>query len=149
MRTVCNEDKRRSKIRRQKINLGWSTLPIRIQHQTRWIGYIGQRAWKLILHGLKLISYLERNSIKHHNDIVQYIGEWFEQLAKVAITPIDILYWYALEIFVYYDNIQLLKKKDKVYFKSQILVHEYWTILDHFCIAVLWASEQHQHVLKM
>ena len=25
----------------------------------------------------------------------------------------------------------------KVYFKSQILVHEYWTILDHFCVPVL------------
>ena len=26
---------------------------------------------------------------------------------------------------------------EKVYFKSQILVHEYWTILDHFCVPVL------------
>ena len=26
---------------------------------------------------------------------------------------------------------------EKVYLKSQILVHEYWTILDHFCIPVL------------
>ena len=26
---------------------------------------------------------------------------------------------------------------EKVYFKSQILVHEYWTIiLDHFCVLV-------------
>ena len=32
------------------------------------------------------------------------------------------------------------KRKEKVYLKSQILVHEYWTILDHFCIPVLWAS---------
>ena len=23
---------------------------------------------------------------------------------------------------------------EKVYFKSQILVHEYWTVLDYFCI---------------
>ena len=30
-----------------------------------------------------------------------------------------------------------LQKKEKVYFKSQILVHEYWTILDHFCVPVL------------
>ena len=31
--------------------------------------------------------------------------------------------------------------REKVYFKSQILVHEYWTILDHFCVPVLKASE--------
>ena len=37
---------------------------------------------------------------------------------------------------------------EKVYFKSQILVHEYWTILDHFCVPVLWASGWHQHVLE-
>ena len=29
---------------------------------------------------------------------------------------------------------------EKVHFKSQILVHEYWTILSHFCIPVLLAS---------
>ena len=29
---------------------------------------------------------------------------------------------------------------EKVYFKSQILVHEYWTILDHFGVPVLFAS---------
>ena len=37
---------------------------------------------------------------------------------------------------------------EKVYFKSQILVHEYWTILHHFGIPVLFASGCHQHVLK-
>ena len=37
---------------------------------------------------------------------------------------------------------------EKVYFKSQILVHEYWTILDHFGVPVLFASGCHQHVLK-
>ena len=30
---------------------------------------------------------------------------------------------------------------EKVYLKSQILEHEYWTILDHFCVPVLEASE--------
>ena len=30
-----------------------------------------------------------------------------------------------------------IKKLEKVYLKSQILVHEYWTILDHFCVPVL------------
>ena len=30
--------------------------------------------------------------------------------------------------------------REEVYFKSQILVHEYWTILDHFGIPVLFAS---------
>ena len=34
-----------------------------------------------------------------------------------------------------------IKKAEKVYFTSQILVHEYWTILDHFCVRVLKASE--------
>ena len=29
------------------------------------------------------------------------------------------------------------KIMEKVYLKSQILVHEYWTILDHFCVPVL------------
>ena len=29
------------------------------------------------------------------------------------------------------------KKPEKVYFKSQILIHEYWTILNHFCVPVL------------
>ena len=33
------------------------------------------------------------------------------------------------------DN--LIKSWEKVYFKSQILAHEYWTILDHFCVPVL------------
>ena len=37
---------------------------------------------------------------------------------------------------------------EKVYFKSQILVHEYWTILVHFDVPVLFASECNQHVLK-
>ena len=37
---------------------------------------------------------------------------------------------------------------EKVNFKSQILVHEYWTILDHFGVPVLFASGCHQHVLK-
>ena len=37
---------------------------------------------------------------------------------------------------------------EKVYFKSQILVHEYWTILDHFWVLVLCTSGCHQHVLK-
>ena len=37
---------------------------------------------------------------------------------------------------------------EKVYFKSQILVHEYWTKLDHFGIPVLFAFGYHQHVLK-
>ena len=40
------------------------------------------------------------------------------------------------------------KFREKVYFKSQILVHEYWTILNHFGIPVLFASGCHQHVLK-
>ena len=35
-----------------------------------------------------------------------------------------------------------------MYFKSQILVHEYWTMLDHFCFPVLFASGCNQHVLK-
>ena len=30
---------------------------------------------------------------------------------------------------------------EKVFFKSQILVHEYWTILDHFEVPVLSTSE--------
>ena len=38
--------------------------------------------------------------------------------------------------------------REKVYFKSQILVHEYWTTLDHFGILVLFASGCQQHVLK-
>ena len=29
------------------------------------------------------------------------------------------------------------QKMEKVYFKSQMLVHKYWTILDHFCVSVL------------
>ena len=29
-----------------------------------------------------------------------------------------------------------------------MLVHEYWTILDHFCIPVLLASGSHHHVVK-
>ena len=37
---------------------------------------------------------------------------------------------------------------EKVNFKSQILVHEYWTILDHFGVPVLFASGCHQQVLK-
>ena len=37
---------------------------------------------------------------------------------------------------------------EKVYFKSRILVHEYWIILDHFGIPVLFASRCGQHVLK-
>ena len=41
-----------------------------------------------------------------------------------------------------------LKYTLSVYFKSQILVHEYWTILDHFGVPVLFASGCHQHVLK-
>ena len=43
---------------------------------------------------------------------------------------------------------QLDGGKGKVYFKSQILVHEYWTILDHFGVPVLFASGCNQHVLK-
>ena len=52
-----------------------------------------------------------------------------------------------LEIFAQYEKFidfpQLVVKllsanmREKVYFKSQILVHEYWTILDHFCVPVL------------
>ena len=37
---------------------------------------------------------------------------------------------------------------EKVYFESQILVYEYWTILDHFGVAVLFASGCYRHVLK-
>ena len=36
----------------------------------------------------------------------------------------------------------------KVYFRSQILVHEYWTILNHVCVPVLCASGCHQHILE-
>ena len=36
----------------------------------------------------------------------------------------------------------------KVYFKSQILVHEYWTILDRFGVPALFASGCRQHVLN-
>ena len=35
---------------------------------------------------------------------------------------------------------------EKVYLKSQILVHKYWTILDHFCVAVIvsfWITLAH------
>ena len=42
----------------------------------------------------------------------------------------------------------LQKKRGKVYFKSQILVHAYWTILDHFPVPVLFVSGFHQHVPK-
>ena len=38
--------------------------------------------------------------------------------------------------------------QEKVNFKSQILVHKYWAILDHFGVPVLFASGCHQHVLK-
>ena len=37
---------------------------------------------------------------------------------------------------------------EKVYFRSQILVHKYWTILDHFGIPVLFASGYNKHVFK-
>ena len=40
------------------------------------------------------------------------------------------------------------KWTEKVNFKSQILVHEYWTILKHFGVPVLFASGCHQHVLR-
>ena len=43
------------------------------------------------------------------------------------------------------DMLDLIAISEKVNFKSQILVHEYLTILDHFCIPVLFASECHQH----
>ena len=42
----------------------------------------------------------------------------------------------------------LIDKLEKVYFKSQILVHEYWTILTHSGVPVLFASGCRQHVLK-
>ena len=35
------------------------------------------------------------------------------------------------------DIIMTFKFPEKVNFKSQILVHEYWTMLDHFCVPVL------------
>ena len=43
---------------------------------------------------------------------------------------------------------QYAQTREKVYFKSQILVHEYWTILNHFGVPVLFASGCHQHVLR-
>ena len=42
----------------------------------------------------------------------------------------------------------LVQYGEKVYFMSQILVHKYWTILGHFGVPELFASESHQHVLK-
>ena len=46
------------------------------------------------------------------------------------------------------NHATMIDVSEKVNFKSQILVHEYWTILDHFGIPVLFASGCHQHVLK-
>ena len=34
-------------------------------------------------------------------------------------------------------KITTISAKEKVYFKSQILVHKYWPILDHFFVPVL------------
>ena len=44
-----------------------------------------------------------------------------------ALTHIDLDLYYCVYFFFL----------EKVYFKSQILVHEYWTFLDHFGIPVL------------
>ena len=41
-----------------------------------------------------------------------------------------------------------LELAEKVYFKYQIQVHKYWTILDNFGIPVLFISGYSQHVLK-
>ena len=37
------------------------------------------------------------------------------------------------------------RKSEKVYLKSQIVVHEYWAILDHICVPSFWKA---QRVLK-
>ena len=58
------------------------------------------------------------------------------------------------QVLVYLDILHkglysvIIVFSEKVYFKSQILVHEYWTMLDHFGVPVLFASGCHQHVLK-
>ena len=44
--------------------------------------------------------------------------------------------------------LKVINLGEQVYFKSQILVHEYWTILDHFGVPVLFASGSNQHVLE-
>ena len=44
-----------------------------------------------------------------------------------------------------------IQDTEKVYFKSQILIHEYWTILDHFCIPVIvsfWITPAHSKERK-
>ena len=47
------------------------------------------------------------------------------------------VYVVYVQIYHHLGVYSQLKTKEKVYLKSQILVHEYWTILDHFCIPVL------------
>ena len=54
------------------------------------------------------------------------------------------MYFYFLKIS-FNGNVQLGFGSEKVYFKSQILVHEYWTILDHSSVPVLFASGYNQH----
>ena len=66
---------------------------------------------------------------------------------------LSISHWVQLKLDLYLKilptHVHLsIKFEEKVYFKSQILVHKYWTILDHFGILVLFAFGCHQHVLK-
>ena len=43
----------------------------------------------------------------------------------------------TVEFGTIHHNSSLEENSEKVYFKTQILVQEYWTILDHFCVPVL------------
>ena len=55
---------------------------------------------------------------------------------------------FKMLIFSYQLGNNENKYSKKVYFKFQILVHKYWTLPGHFCVSVLWASDQHWHILK-
>ena len=65
------------------------------------------------------------------------------KLSRMEITPS----FYSKRLF-YPFPIPVSSCFGKCILKSQILVHKYWTILDHFCILVLFASRCHQHILK-
>ena len=56
---------------------------------------------------------------------------WKDEVVKISTVLITFEFLTTSNL---YQHLKIWKKYTS---KSQILVHEYWTILDHFCVPVL------------
>ena len=92
--------------------------------------------WNILMETCLVIVTMIKRALDKYNIILQLSPKRVEifVLSEVLACVMTACWILHSSLIYFWRNMHI---SEKVYFKSQILVRENWTILDHFCVPVL------------